>query len=235
MAALVHDAGVLDDPRLVASISQAAQLAASNARLQAEVRDQIADLEASRARLLAVAGEERALLERRLRDGAERRLAGIAATLAEARRLPGGVIVERPAAVLEQARADLRTLAHGLAPGRLADALAALASASAVAVELTVVADGIDPEASAVAYFVCAEALANASKHAGARRVAIDVRAVDGRLAVEVADDGAGGADPRDGTGLRGLAERVEACGGSLLVDSPPGQGTRVAASLPLR
>ena len=92
----------------------------------------------------------------------------------------------------------------------------------------------LDPEVEAVAYYVCAEALANASKYAGATHVAIDVRRAGGQLIVVVADDGAGGADAGRGTGLRGLRDRLEARGGRLEIDSPPGGGTRLQAEFPL-
>ncbi len=123
---------------------------------------------------------------------------------------------------------ELRRLAHGLHPRVLSEhglggALAALAKDFAVPVDVAV-----------VAYFVCAEALANVAKYAGASCVTVAVTAGEGRVRVEIADDGVGGADPAHGSGLRGLADRVETFGGTLQVESLRGRGTRIAAEIPL-
>ncbi|HET6548856.1 MAG TPA: ATP-binding protein, partial [Solirubrobacter sp.] len=230
-AALVHDPAVLGDPLLSDSVAAAARLAAANARLHAALTAQVDELEASRRRLLAAADDERRRLEQRLRDGVERRLAALAD------RLERDGTAGRARELLARTRADLRELARGLHPTSdtgLAGALAELAGGSAVPVELAVADGRVDAEAEAAAYFVCAEALANATKHAAAGRVVIAVRRDDARLTVEVADDGAGGADAERGTGLRGLADRLEARGGRLLVDSPAGGGTRLVAEIPL-
>ena len=116
----------------------------------------------------------------------------------------------------------------------LAGALTALAKDFPVPVQITVAGDRVPSPVAVVAYFVCAEALANVAKHAGAARVAVSVTARDGLLRVEIEDDGVGGADPGRGSGLRGLADRVETVGGMLQVASVPGQGTRLAAEIPL-
>jgi signal transduction histidine kinase len=242
LAALVHDPVVLDDPLLVDAVAAAARLAASNAQLQVELRAQVAELEASRRRLVAAGDDERRRLERRLHDGVERRLAALADTLEQARTMARDGTSDRVAhaqEVLARTRRDLRELARGLHPASLSDAglagaLAELAEASVVPVELSVCDGRVDPEVEAVAYFVCAEALANVTKHASATRAALAVHRRDGRLRIEINDDGAGGADLARGTGLRGLADRVEACGGSLSIESPPGRGTRLVAAMPL-
>jgi signal transduction histidine kinase len=245
LAVLVHDAAVLDDPALAAALSEAAHLAASNARLQAEVREQIAELQASRRRLLVSADDERRRLEQRLRQTAERRLTMLLAELENARRGAGAdperaARVDRVREQLGHSLADLRRLAAGLHPrelatGGLAGALDALASRSPVPVELELgLPERIPPESERAAYFVCSEGLANVVKYADATRAHVTASAVDGRLRVEVSDDGRGGADPGRGTGLRGLADRVEAVGGALTVDSPRGAGTRLVAELPL-
>ena len=136
--------------------------------------------------------------------------------------------------------ADLNQLAQGLHPRELDDglhaALAALAERSPVPVDLDVRVDGL-PSSDVVAatYYVCAEALANVAKHAGASTVAVSVERRNSRhLSVAVTDDGAGGADPANGSGLRGLTDRVEALGGTLTIASPEGAGTRLTAELPL-
>jgi signal transduction histidine kinase len=232
VAALVHDEAVLADPRLVEAVREAARMGAANAELQLRVREQIAELEASGRRLIAAADDERRRLEATLREGALRRLEELDAMLAVA--APG-----RARELLARARADLDDVARGLHPRVLAEkglagAVAALAEAAPVEVELELDASPARPSAAeAAAYFVCAEALANATKHAGATRVRISLARRGDRLALLVEDDGAGGADPARGSGLRGLADRVEALGGTLEIESPAGRGTRVAADIP--
>jgi len=244
-AVLIHDPALLDDPALTAALAEAAHLAGSNARLQAEVRAQIAALEASRRRLLAAADDERRRLEQRLRATAERRLAALLPELERARRVanadpPRAARLQRVSEQLEYSLTELRRLAAGLHPRELATrglmgAVRALAARSAEPVELRIeLPEHLSAEIERAAYFVCSEGLANVAKYAGASRAAVTITAVAARLRVEVADDGRGGADPGGGTGLRGLADRVEALGGALTVDSPPGAGTRLVAELPL-
>lgn len=241
LAVLVHDPAVLGDPGLAGAVSAAAGLAAANARLQAEVRVRLAEITASRRRILAAADEERSRLELRLRDGAQQRLGDLARTLRLARRsATGQVTAERIArAELQLARTqeDLGRLARGLHPRQLAEqgfgsALAALAGDFPLEVDLAVSATRISPAVAACVYFVCSEALANVAKHASASRVQISVAAGAEGITVEVTDDGAGGADP-GGKGIRGLADRIETLGGTLTVASAPGEGTRLAAVIP--
>lgn len=242
IAALVHDLAVLDDPGLREAVSAAARLAAANARLQAEVRGQIAELRASRRRILEVGDEERRRLERRLRKGAELRLERLAEQLRGTRlsaRAEAGVSIDRIEAQLARALEELRRLAHGLHPRVLAEAglpgaLASLAEQASVRVEVAATAAKLPADVEAVAYFLCSEALANVAKHASASRVTISVTTGESRVRIEVEDDGLGGADLSGGTGLRGLADRVEAFGGALYVESPAGGGTRLAAEIPL-
>ena len=243
VAVLIHDPAVLDDPELLEAVTSAAQLAASNARLQAEVQAQVLELEASRRRILAARDDQRRRLEHRLREGAERRLAQLADTLRRSRGSASGQRtrdqIARAEAQLVPTLEELRRLAHGLHPGMLSEqglegALAALANDFPIPVQVTVAGDQVPSSVAVVAYFVCAEALANVAKHAAASRVAVSVTARDDRVRVEIEDDGVGGADPGRGSGLRGLADRVETVGGTLRVVSVPGQGTRLAAELPL-
>jgi signal transduction histidine kinase len=234
VAAIVHDAAVLDDPALVEAVGAAARLAAANARLQAELRTQVAEVEASRARLLGVADEERRRLEQRLHERAERRLEALV------RELDGEPGLAPARAQLAAALADVRELAAGLHPRIVTEqgleaALRSLAAAAPVPVDLEAGAPPLPPDAQIALYFACSEALANVTKYAGATRVRVRLAAADGVVRLEVADDGAGGADPARGTGLRGLRDRLEALGGGLEVDSPPGGGTRFVAVLPLR
>ena len=242
VAALVHDPAVLDDPGLREAVSSAAQLAAENARLQAEVRAQVAELRASQLRILEAGDEERRRLERRLHEGAEQRLERLAEQLRRtrlsARTDPARERIVRSQAQLARTLEELRQLAHGLHPGVLAEAglagaLASLAEQAPVPAEVAAPATKLPAEVEAVAYFLCAEALANIAKHASASRVSVSVTTGSGWVWIEIEDDGLGGADPARGTGLRGLADRVEALGGTLHVDSPVGGGTRLAAEIP--
>ncbi len=242
LAVLIHDQAVLDDPGLVEGVAAAARLAATNARLQAEVRLKVADLEASRRRLLDASDEERQRLELRLREGAARRLEDLGGLLAKARSSPGsasGNLFGQAQRQLDRALDDLHELALGLHPRELVEeglesAVKGLADRSPVPVDLEVSAGRVGSEAEATAYFLCSEALANVAKYASAMRVAIRITRTNGALEVEVADDGVGGADPARGFGLRGLADRVETLGGTLDVDSPAGGGTRIGATIPL-
>ena len=241
-AVLVHDQAVLEDPALVEAVASAASMAVSNARLQAEVRARVVEVAASRRRIVEAADGQRRRLERELRDGAERHLARVAGLLEEAR-----ADADRPVAAmfagaeeeLRAARAELRDFAQGIHPTALADgglaaALPVLAARAGVSVELAVSVGRLDPVVEAAAYFVCSEALANAAKHAEATRVSIDTTELNGHLVVAIEDDGVGGADLGKGSGLRGLADRIEALGGQLSVRSPIGGGTRLDATIPV-
>jgi signal transduction histidine kinase len=242
LAVFVHDPALRDDPGLVDAVAEAARLAASNARLQADVRVRVAEVQTSRRRLVEAGDEERRRLEQRLREGAERRLVSLEQALERSRRQAGSETaarIEGTRARLEQTLVELHELAAGLHPRDLTDhglaeAVASLARRSPVLVDLEIPVERYPVEIEAAAYFLCSEALANIAKYASAARVAVEVRAGDGILRVEVADDGVGGADPARGTGLRGLADRIEALGGTLTVESPPGEGTRLVAEIPL-
>jgi signal transduction histidine kinase len=246
IAVLVHDPAVLEDPRLVGSVTAAAALAASNARLQAEVRAQIAEVEASRRRLLDAGDEERRRLQKRLAAGAQRRLETVGATLTGVRAVTerSGVHdlpdrAERAERQVTRTLEDLEQLARGLHPPvleaiGLAGALRDLVEHSPVPISLTMSADEPPRETAATAYFVCSEALANIAKYARASHGVISVAAEDDRLLIEVSDDGVGGADVRKGSGLEGLSDRVDALGGTLSVQSRPGGGTRLTAEIPL-
>jgi signal transduction histidine kinase len=242
VAALVHDPSVLGDPGLLEAVSSAAQLAASNARLQAHVRAQVVELGESRRRLLEAGDEERRRLERRLHDGAEHRLEMMGDTL----RLARSKAVEGARTRIESAEAqlsgtleDLARLAQGLHPRVLSErglrgALESLAARSEIPIDLEVAGGTLPPAVEATFYFVCSEALANVAKYARASRVSISVSTDGARAIVSVEDDGVGGANPSRGSGLRGLVDRVEAIGGTLRIESPKGRGTRLAAEIPV-
>jgi signal transduction histidine kinase len=198
-------------------------------------------LRESRVRLLEVADEERKRIQRNLHDGAQQRITAVLLNLGRLREKPEerqellSTAIDELAAGLE----EIRALASGLHPAVLSErglvaALRALALAAPLEVELATVPDKRLPEpVEAAAYYVVAEALANVHKHAGATRVVVHAAQEDHRLVVEVADNGVGGADD-EGSGLRGLADRVEALGGRLSLDSPPGGGTRLLAEIPV-
>jgi signal transduction histidine kinase len=241
IAVLVHDAAVLDDPGLSDALARAARLAAANARLQADVQVQVDELGESRRRLVHAGDEERRRLERRLHHTVERRLAGLAATLEHAQPgATGAAPLRRVQEQLDLALDELRDLAAGLHPGgvehgSLSAALAELAARSPLPVDLHVTDVRVAEELERATWFVCSEALANIIKHAGASSAAISVGDRAGRLYVEISDDGVGGAVLSDGSGLAGLAARIEALGGTLVLDSPSGGGTRLSAELPRR
>jgi signal transduction histidine kinase len=234
MAVLVHDSAVLEDP-LRRDVASTARLAVANTRLRADVAARTREVAASRRRLVEAADRERRRLESELRSSAGRRLDAVAERLA----LRADDLIVPIAAELAQARADLARLSRGLHPaalteGGLAAALAELSATATMPVALEVTRARFPTPVEAAAYFVCAEALANASKHAGCTRVVVAVTASSDAVHVRMTDDGRGGAAP-SGSGLLGLRDRVEALGGRFGVRSPPGGGTRIEARLPLQ
>ncbi len=243
VAALVHDGNALADRRLLDSVAAAARMAVTNARLQAEIRRQLEEIESSRRRIVEAGDAQRQRLERQLREGAERRLAEVAALLDEAGDGAGEDYLAALAETrdeLARAQAELREFARGIHPAILADgglapAVADLVARAPVPVELVVAAGRFPAPVEAAAYFVCSEALANIGKYAEASHARIEVAEREAVLRVTVSDDGRGGASLDAGSGLRGLTDRVEALGGSLGVESPPGAGTSLSAVLPLR
>ncbi len=231
VAALVHDAAVLQDRMLAAAVGSATRLAVSNARLLAEVRGRVTEVEASRRRIVEVEAEQRRALEQELHEGAHRRLERVAELVSDI-----DTDLERQ---LQEAQAELREFARGIHPaaltdGGLAAALAELAAASPVPVQLDTLEGRLPPPVEATAYFVCSEALANTAKYAGASRARVRAVLDETHLRVEVSDDGVGGADPAGGSGIRGLVDRVESLGGRLSVESTRTAGTTVVADLPL-
>ena len=245
IAALIHDPALAENGELVQSVCAAAGLTLENARLQAELRARLAELQASRARLVEATDAERQRIERDLHDGTQQRLVSIAMTLGLAE---SKLAADRPAVqpVLREARdalsaalAELRELTQGIRPAILVErglsaALDDLARRAALPVRVDVSISGRLPEQiEGAAYFVASEALANAAKHSHASEVRLSASEKDGGLVLEVADDGIGGAAAGGGSGLRGLADRVEALNGRLTISSPPGRGTTLHAEFP--
>jgi PAS domain S-box-containing protein len=201
-----------------------------------------AELQASRARLVEVADAERRRIQRNLHDGAQQRLTSVMLTIGRLCRTSDGEqreLLELAGDELAAGLQELRELAGGLHPSVLSErglvpALEALALRAPLPVQLAALPNArLSEQVEATVYYIVAESLANAQKHAGAHQVTLQASIDDDVLLVDVFDDGAGGADPA-GEGLRGLADRVEALGGTLQIDSPAGQGTRVRARLPL-
>jgi signal transduction histidine kinase len=227
-------------------LSEADVVAAENVRLDAELQARLDDLRESRARIVQAGDAARRKLERDLHDGAQQRLVGLALDLRLAREKleddpkAAAAMLDEASAELARATEELRELARGIHPAVLSDrgleaAVESLAKRAPLPVEIDASVDGRLPEpVEAAAYFVVAEALTNVVRHSGADRAEVGIRRDNGRLVVEVRDDGAGGADPT-GSGLRGLADRVAALEGRLEVDDPAAGGTVVKAHIPLR
>jgi PAS domain S-box-containing protein len=214
-------------------------------RLNAELQTRLEQLAASRARIVTAGDVERRRLERNLHDGAQQRLVTLSLSLRAAlEKLDSDPAAARTALVdardeLALALEELRELARGLHPAVLSDrglraAVEALGERAPVPVEVTDIPGERLPEpVEAAAYYLIAEALTNVAKYASASKVHVRVASAGGTVVVEVSDDGVGGADAAGGTGLRGLADRVEALGGSLEVASPAGAGTSLRAEIP--
>jgi signal transduction histidine kinase len=242
---IVHDPALLDDQEYVRAAGAAAALALENGRLEAELRAKVEELRASRMRLVEVGLSQRRRLERDLHDGAQQRLVSLALTLRLAReKLNGGApeaerLLDRSRDELEEALKELRELARGIHPAVLSDrglaaAVEALAHRAPLPVELGELPARRYPEhVELAAYFVISEALTNVAKYASASYATVTVAQTNGRLTVEVGDDGIGGASVEGGTGLRGLAARLESIEGRLDVESKPGHGTILRASIP--
>jgi signal transduction histidine kinase len=243
---VVHQRGVLDDPELRQAVVDAVRLAVDNTRLRARVEAHVAELAASRRRLVLAADAEGRRLEQRLRDGAVRHLGVVGARLEAAARAveqdapaPLMTAIERCRKRLQRVEEDLAGLAAGLYPRSLSEhgleaALVELARDCPVPTELDVRVGQVPRGLATDAYLACAEALANTTKHAQATWVRIQVAEAPGRLTISVTDDGVGGASIERGTGLRGLADRLASVGGTLAVEDRPDGGTRLAATLPL-
>ena len=244
VAVLVYDAALDEDPELVDAVCAAATIALENEHLHTEAQARLAELQASRQRIVAAGDAERRRLERNLHDGAQQRLVALALQLrliqTGIRRDPTSAeaLVNSASEQLAESLEELRELARGIHPAVLAhgldSALQSLAGRSTV--PTAVFSDAPDhlPEQVELAlYFVACEALANVAKYADATAASVRLTSATSGVAIEIADDGVGGADETAGTGLRGLADRVEALGGSLLVTSPAGAGTVVTAELP--
>ncbi|TML69806.1 MAG: hypothetical protein E6G13_09320 [Actinobacteria bacterium] len=244
VAALLHDPSLHDEPELLHAVTAAAAIAVEQGRLQAELRARLEELRGSRARLIDAGQRERQRLERNLHDGAQQRLIALSLELSLLKQR----LADNPEATSRLDRAtheialslaELRDVAHGLHPAVLSGhglqvALESIVARMPVPVRLTFsLEERLHERLEVVAYYVVSESLVNIAKHACATRATVAVAREDGRMVVEVVDDGIGGADTERGSGIRGLADRVEAVGGRLRVWTPHGGGTRVKADVP--
>jgi signal transduction histidine kinase len=245
IAAIVHDPALTEERDLVRAAGGAAALALENQRLSAELRARIEELRASRARVVQAGDSARRRLERDLHDGAQSRLVALALKLKLARMRvddasDAATLLDESSAELQASLDELRELARGLHPVVLTDrglnaAIRILADRAPVPVDVAALPDARLPAPVELAvYFVVAEALTNVAKYAQASTATVAVTVTDGRVAVDVSDDGVGGADLTEGSGLRGLSDRVAALDGSIELHSPRGAGTHLRAEIPL-
>jgi signal transduction histidine kinase len=246
VAALLHDPALNLNPGLLDSVAAAAGLELENERLQAELRAQLEQLRASRARIVEAGDQARRRLERNLHDGAQQRLVAVTIALSlaqesiESQPSAAAELIRSASAELTSAIEELRELARGLHPAilnrGLQPALTALVERCSVPVEMDAsIPRELPLNVAATSYYLVAEALTNVTRYAGASTARVSVCATDGILRVQVSDDGIGGAIIEPGSGLEGLRDRVEAIDGSLQLASAAGRGTRLLAELPLR
>jgi signal transduction histidine kinase len=242
VAVLVHDEALLADRQLLEPVAAAARMAVANAALQAQAHAKAGELLASRRRIVEAGDAQRRQIRDELDRRALHRLDTVASLLTETRTaLPAsaaGAVAELERELVEMRR-ELAQFAQGVLPAILSErglmpALSQLAERSAIPVEVAGAVERLPEPVETALFFVCSEALANVAKHAAASAAKIDIRADEQRVTVEIADNGRGGADAARGSGLAGLADRVEALGGDLRVESRPSRGTQVAARLPL-
>jgi signal transduction histidine kinase len=242
VAVLVHDPALLDEPALVESVRATAGLVLENERLAAEVRAQLAEVRASRARLVAATDAERRRLERNLHDGAQQRLVtlSVALGLAASRSDADAIDVLSDAQdEVEEAIAELRELARGIHPTLLREeGLEAAVESLARRTPLPVVVegsvgDGLPDTVALAAYFLVSEALTNVVKHASASEATVRFERAPDTLRIEVRDDGIGGARAAADSGLAGLRDRLEALDAKLVVASEPGRGTSIRTEIP--
>ncbi len=244
VAALIHDPVLTDEPELLEAVTAAAAIALENERLQAELKARLQELQGSRSRVIEAGQSERKRLERNLHDGAQQRLVALSLELAMLGNRLGDdpdarARVERAKDQVTLSLGELRDLARGIHPAVLSASGLPAALQSLVArvpqpVRLSVQLAGRPPEPVEVAaYYVVSESLTNIGKHAAASEVSVTVSQAGGHVVVDIVDDGVGGADTEKGSGLRGLADRVEALDGRLRIWSPAGRGTRLRAEIP--
>ena len=246
VAAIVHDRALAEHTETVQAAGAATALLLENQRLDAELRAHIVELRASRTRIVEAADTERRRIERNLHDGAQSRLVALALNMRLGRAAvgdesPAAALIDASIDVVRQSLEELRELARGIHPPVLSQrglepALRVLAARAPLPVEFVGgLGDRLPEAVETAAYFVVSEALTNVAKYAQAEHATVRIQRDDGRLLLEISDDGVGGAQPDAGSGLRGLADRVAALDGELDITSPAGEGTRLRVRLPCR
>jgi signal transduction histidine kinase len=243
VAALLHDPALCDEPELLDAVGAAAGIAIENGRLQVELRARLEELKGSRARIVAAGQEERRRLERNLHDSAQQRLVALSLELSllEQRLADDPELrtrVQRTRGEVALSLGELRDVARGIHPAvvsahGLGIALQELAAKATVPVRLSATTSRLPEAIEVAAFYLVSETLANVAKYADATSVTVEVSRTANQVVVEVIDDGVGGADTELGSGLRGLADRVEALDGTLRIWSRKGEGTRVRAEFP--
>lgn len=244
MALLIHDPALDYETTLLSSVASATAMLIHKAQLEVELRARVDELRGSRMRILDAEQRERRRLERDLHDGAQQRLLALSLALGEIEGRVGDdddlrTRVDEAKSEVTASLEELRNLAHGIHPAALIDhglgvALESLATRAPIPVEVTTGSlEGISRAAELTAFYLVSEALANIAKHSQASSATIDVSVAGDSLVIEISDDGVGGADTKRGSGLRGLADRVEAVGGRFMVWSPSGGGTTLRAEIP--
>lgn len=243
LAALVVDPSLERHPGLVGPAVAACGFALENGRLQADIKAQLAEVYASRARIAQAALAERRRIERNLHDGAQQSLLAAAASLgmARAKATPDGEVtkaIDRARSNMHRALTELRQLAHGIHPALLsqsglAPAIEDVAGRLKLPVQLEVMKDRLPATAETTIYFVVCETLTNTAKYANAETVAVIIEPCGPDVRVRIEDNGVGGAAASPGSGLAGLADRIHALGGTMEIDSPVNGGTRILVSVP--
>jgi signal transduction histidine kinase len=241
---ILHDGALDEEQKLLASVTAAIGMTIQNAQLQVELKARLEEIRGSRVRILQAEQSERRRLERDLHDGAQQRLIALSLELGElGARLNGDAELRTRIDAARQevtaSLAELRDLANGIHPAAVSDhglavALESVATRATVPVQVIgAIQDRLPEPVELAAFFIVCEGLANVTRHAGASSAVVELERNPGALIVEVKDDGIGGASADGGSGLRGLADRVEALGGHLQVWSPQGRGTRLRAEIP--
>ncbi len=245
VAWIVYDATLISEPGYVESAGQVAALALERERLTAELMVRSRELEQSRVRIIETGDDERRRIAQDLHDGLQSQLVLLALRAGLLTEVDGASpeVVRRATQLrreLDSAAGELRRLVHGLMPALLVErglyaATEDLVALTPLPTDLLLEGSdaGLPDTVKSAAYFVVAEALANALKHSGAGRMSVGLDRIDGTLRIQVSDNGIGGAVAAGGAGLRGLADRIDGLGGRLRIDSPPAQGTRILAEVP--
>ena len=242
LAVIVADPSLSANDDLVRAAIAASSFALENAQLEAALREQLQEVRDSRLRIIQAGITERRRLERDLHDGTQQRLLALKIMLAAAESdttdHKAQAIIGRVRSELAQVLEELRDLAHGLHPAALSqvgldEAIKSMAERYMVPIDVSLPPGRFGESAELTAYYLIAESITNAIKHARARRITVHGEKSGSFLQVTVSDDGQGGASAAAGTGIRGVIDRVRGVGGDAELDSPVGHGTKIRAQIP--